>query len=123
MNQARDTSAARAATRPVRRGGAVALMAVAVAGLLAALPASAQVGAMCQTAFGVCPSGVAPVGAPCFCFAPGRQDPGRIVAPGGPPPMAFSPFCRTYRGVCQINPTPVGSACGCFGDVGQVVPP
>jgi hypothetical protein len=82
----------------------------------------------CQTAFGVCPAPLAPVGAPCLCVG---KDPGRMIFMpfNSPPPVqqqTFSTSCATAFGVCQTSPAPVGGPCTCFGpggrpDAGRVI--
>lgn len=83
----------------------------------------------CQTAYGVCFVGVAPVGAPCGCVpAPNMLHPGRMVflPPAQPSNQVraqsikpISTACGTRFGVCQVGPAPVGSPCGCGSDPGQ----
>lgn len=83
----------------------------------------------CQTAYGVCPAPVAPVGAPCMCIG---RDPGRMIfAPPALPPPGFphqerlSTACGTRFGVCQTAPAPTGAPCTCVGprgpDAGQMI--
>src|SRR5687768_8272832 len=52
-----------------------------LAGAVALASSQAQVplSTACQTAFGICPAAVAPVGAPCSCFGPRGADPGRMI--------------------------------------------
>ena len=108
---------------------------VGAAALAAVAYADAPFTNACQTPFGVCFVGPAPVGAPCTCVpAPGVYHPGRMTfleAPSRPatahrpPPPNFHPIsnaCGTRFGVCQVMPAPVGSGCGCGRDPGQIIP-
>jgi len=96
-----------------------------------AQPAHAQQAPLtnaCQTPYGVCFVGVAPVGAPCGCVPmPNVLHPGRMVflPPASQSHQAranaqpISTACGTRFGVCQVGPAPVGSQCGCGSDPGQ----
>jgi hypothetical protein len=95
--------------RGVSVSAILALFALLPSPLRAQLPMSN----LCQTAFGICPVGYAPVNSPCRC----ARDPGRIVMP----PPNWGNACGTAFGVCRVNFAPIGSRCSCGRDPGQII--
>jgi len=87
----------------------------------------------CQTAFGVCPAPVAPVGTLCRCVGPRGPDPGRMIYGTKYPAtgsanqrVPVSNACATNFGVCSLPfQAPLGAPCTCTGvrgaDVGRAV--
>jgi len=92
---------------------AILAVAVAVPGQLRAQPPLSN---LCQTAFGICAVGYAPINTPCACGP--RRDRGRITLP----PPDWGNACGTAFGVCRVNFMPIGSRCICGGrDPGQII--
>ena len=115
-----------------RRMGIARLILLSASVFASTVYAQAPLSNACQTQRGICMAAVAPVGAPCYCYAPGRPpDEGRMVftprqVPQAGPPQAqqqnVSAACGTRNGVCQVPvAAPVGSPCTCGRDPGQII--